>query len=54
LPEASNLKLFDSKGRLIAAKEQSTAVATFALPQNDIYFLKIYSKNGIETIKIFN
>ena len=54
LPETSSLKLFDSKGRLIAAKEHSTAVATFALAQNDIYLLKIYSKNGIETIKVLN
>jgi len=53
LPDASTLKLFDNKGCLIATQKHTTTVATFALPQKEIFFLKIYSKNGIETIKVF-
>jgi endonuclease I len=50
----SSLRLFDTTGRLNAARTQSTTEATFILPKKGIYFLWINSKNGIEKIKIVN
>lgn len=54
LDKNSDLKLFDSKGRIVAANRQTANSESIPLPTKGIFILKINSDGTRETTKVIN